>query len=59
MQREIFKNMSTTVKKEKAFDTVVFFRAVKEKIARATEGMTLQQRRDFFHKIREGDIQLA
>ena len=42
--------MSTEIKKEKDFDTVAFFRAVKEKIAKATEGMTLLQRREFFQK---------
>ena len=51
--------MSTEVKKEKEFDTVAFFRAVKEKNAKATEGMTLLQRREFFQKIREGKIKLA
>jgi hypothetical protein len=49
--------MMTTVKKE--FDTVAFFRAVKEKIAKTTEGMTLQQRRDYFQKVREGKIKLT
>ncbi|MDR2680461.1 MAG: hypothetical protein LBC47_06585 [Tannerella sp.] len=39
---------------EKEFDTVAFFRAVKERIAKATEGMTLVERRAFFEKIREG-----
>jgi len=51
--------MNTTVRKEKEFDTVAFFRAVKEKIAKATEGMTLQERRDFFQKIREGEMKLT
>jgi hypothetical protein len=49
--------MKQQVKKE--FDTVAFFRAVKEKIAKATEGMTLPERRAFFEKIREGKIKLA
>jgi hypothetical protein len=44
--------MKQQVKKE--FDTVTFFRAVKEKIAKATEGMTLAERRAFFKKLREG-----
>jgi hypothetical protein len=51
--------MITTVKKEKTFDTVVFFRAVKEKMAKATEGMTLQQKRDYWKLMREGKIKLT
>jgi len=46
----------TTIKKD--FDSVAFFRAIKEKIAKATDGMSLQQRRDFFQKVREGKLQL-
>jgi hypothetical protein len=46
-------------KEEKNFDTVAFFRDVKERIAKATEGMTLQERRDFFAKIREGKARLT
>ena len=37
------------------FDTVSFFRNVKEKIAVATNGMTLQERRNWFQNIREGN----
>jgi len=51
--------MNTALKKERNFNTVTFFRTVKEKIAISTKGMTLQQRRDFFQKIREEKIQLA
>jgi hypothetical protein len=46
-------------KEEKKFDTVAFFRDVKERIAKATEGMTLQERRAFFAQIREGKVHLA
>jgi hypothetical protein len=49
--------MKTKMKKE--FDTVAFFRDVKEKIARATEGMNLQERREFFKQIREEKIKLV
>jgi hypothetical protein len=45
--------------KEKDFDTVTFFRAVKEKIARNTEGMTLRERREWMRQVREGKIKLT
>jgi len=55
----VFKNMITTVKKEKKFDTVAFFRAVKEKMAKATEGMTLEEERKYWKLMREGKIKLT
>ncbi|MDR2680068.1 MAG: hypothetical protein LBC47_04575 [Tannerella sp.] len=45
-------------KKEKDFDTVAFFRSVKEKMAKATEGMTLQEERDYWKLLREGKVKL-
>jgi len=45
--------------KEKSFDTVAFFRDVKEKIAKATEGMTLKEHREYRQKMREGKIKPA
>ena len=51
--------MNTVVNDIKEFDTVAFFRAVKEKIAKPTEGMSLQERRDLFQKIREGKLKLS
>jgi cell fate (sporulation/competence/biofilm development) regulator YmcA (YheA/YmcA/DUF963 family) len=53
------RRMNTVVNDIKEFDTVAFFRAVKEKIAKATEGMSLQERRDLFQKIREGKLKLS
>jgi predicted CoA-binding protein len=49
-------NTAVKVKTEKEFDTVMFFRKVKEKIAIVTEGMTLQEKRKWFQKIREDEI---
>ena len=49
--------MSTTVKKD--FDTVAFFRAVKEKMAKATEKMTLQEERHHWRLMREGKLSMA
>jgi len=51
--------MITTVKKEKKFDAVAFFRTVKEKMAKATEGMTLEEERKYWKLLREGKIKLA
>ncbi|WP_198170195.1 hypothetical protein [Mucilaginibacter arboris] len=46
-------------KTEKTFDTVAFFRAIKEKLAARMEGMTLEQQKDFMRKVREGEIKIA
>ena len=47
--------MTTT---EKKFDTVKFFRNVKEKLAKRMEGMTLQQKKEFMMQVREGKIKI-
>jgi hypothetical protein len=46
--------MKTMNKKEKTFDTVKFFREVKEKIARETKGMTFMEFKEYLkkHKLR-------
>ena len=46
-------------KPEKTFDTVAFFRAIKEKLAAKMEGMTLAQKKAFMHDVREGKIKIA
>ena len=43
-------------KKEKSFDAVAFFRAIKEKLAAKMAGMTLEQQKDFMRKVREREI---
>jgi hypothetical protein len=48
-----------TKEEKKDFDTVAFFRAVKEKMAKATENMTLQEERSFWRQVREGKIKLT
>ena len=48
-----------TTKEIKPFDSVSFFRAVKEKMAKMMEGMTLAQKKDFMRQIREGKIKVA
>jgi hypothetical protein len=47
------------IKTEKTFDTVAFFRAIKEKMAEKMVGMTLEQQKEFMKKVREGKIKIA
>ena len=44
---------------EKKFDTVNFFRAIKEKLAARMAGMTIEEQREFLKKVREGKIKIA
>jgi len=46
-------------KKEKTFDSVSFFRTIKEKLAEKMIGMSLQEQHDFMRKVREGKIKIA
>lgn len=46
-------------KTEKSFDTVAYFRTIKEKLASKMKGMTLQQQKEFMQKVREGKIKLV
>jgi hypothetical protein len=48
-----------TTKEVKTFDSVLFFRAIKEKMAKMMEGMTLAQKKQFMLQIREGKIKVA
>lgn len=48
--------MITTTKK--TFDTVKFFRNIKEKLAAKMTGMTLEQQKEFLRQVREGTIKL-
>lgn len=47
------------IKDIKTFDSVAFFRAIKEKMAKMMEGMTLAQKKEFMRQIREGKIKDA
>lgn len=47
--------MTTT---EKKFDTVKFFRKVKEKLATKMEGMTLPEKKEFMKQVRNGQIKI-
>lgn len=46
-------------KTEKSFDTVAFFRAIKEKLSAKMAGMTLEQQKEFMQQVRDGKIKLA
>ena len=46
-------------KEIKTFDSVAFFRAIKEKMAKMMEGMTLAQKKEFMQQIREGKIKVT
>jgi hypothetical protein len=43
---------------EKKFDTVKFFRSVKEKLAERMINMTLDEQKEFLRKVREGKIKI-
>ena len=44
---------------KKSFDTVQFFRQIKEKLAAKLATMTLEEQKEYLRKIREGEIKLA
>ncbi|MEP6846808.1 MAG: hypothetical protein ABI861_12430 [Panacibacter sp.] len=46
-------------KEIKTFDSVAFFRAIKEEMAKMMEGMTLAEKKEFMRKIREGEIKVS
>jgi|GEM_PF-658028 len=45
-------------KKIKSFDSVAFFRSIKEKLATEMEGMTLAEKKEFMKQIREGKTKI-
>jgi hypothetical protein len=49
----------TATKIKKTFDSVSFFRAVKEKMAVMMDGMTLAEKKKFMQQIREGKIKVT
>ncbi len=46
-------------KETKTFDSVTFFRSIKEKLAKRMEGMTLLQKKEFMQQVRDGKIKIA
>lgn len=49
--------MKTTV--EKKFDSVNFFRAIKEKLAERMVNMSLEEQKEFLRKVKDGEIKIA
>ena len=43
---------------EKKFDTVQFFRSIKEKLGARMSNMTLEEQRKFLKQVREGNIKI-
>jgi hypothetical protein len=51
--------MKPKIEKGKELDAVAFFRAVKEKMAKAAEGMPLQEKREYWRLLCEGKVTLT
>jgi len=45
-------------KTNKKFDTVEFFRAIKEKLAKKMTGMTLSEQKEFLRLVKDGKADL-
>ena len=43
---------------EKKFDTVQFFRSIKEKLGTRMANMTFAEQREFLKQVREGEIKI-
>ena len=48
-----------TTKEVKTFDSVLFFRDIKERMAKMMEGMTMIQKKQLMLQIRDGKIKVA
>lgn len=46
-------------KKEKTFDTVAFFRKVKQKLSEKMKGMNLAEKQEFLRNVKEGKIKIS
>jgi hypothetical protein len=44
---------------KKSFDTVKFFRHIKEKLAEKLSKMTIEEQKEYLRKVREGKIKVA
>ena len=44
---------------KKTFDTVKYFRSIKEKLGEKLSKMTLEEQKEFLRKIRAGEIKLT
>jgi hypothetical protein len=43
---------------KKSFDTVKFFRLIKEKLAEKLSSMTLEEQKEYLSKVRSGEIKI-
>jgi len=46
-------------KTNKKFDSVKFFRKIKEQMSLKMAGMTLEEQKEFMRQIRDGEIKIA
>ena len=44
---------------EKSFDTVAFFREIKDKLSAKMKGMTLIQKKEFMRQLKSGEIKIG
>lgn len=44
---------------EKKFDSLKFFKTIKEKLAERMVNMSLEEQKKFLHEVREGKIKIA
>lgn len=46
-------------KKNKKFDTVAFFRRIKDKLSEKMKRMTLDEQKEFLRQVRDGKIKIV
>ncbi len=51
-------NMKTDTKVQKKFDSVSYFRKIKEQIAKELIGKSFQEQKEFIRKVLSGEIKL-
>ncbi len=50
--------MKTEITTQKKFDSVLYFRKIKEQIAKELVGKTFQEQKDYIQKVLSGEIKL-
>jgi len=51
--------MKTDTEVQKKFDSVLFFRNIKEQIGKHLEGKTFKEQKEFIQKVLSGEIKLT
>ena len=51
--------MKTDIDIQKKFDSVLYFRKIKEQIAKELEGKSFQEQKDYIQRILSGEIKLT